>query len=132
MARLYSSFDVLLNPSQGEGFGIPIIEAQACGVPAIVTDHSAMREVCGAGWHVPGHPYWTGQKSWQAIPDVAAIVGALEERYAMGDEEREAQAAWARGHALNYSREVVLRDHFLPALDELAERFGAVPEAVAA
>ena len=132
MARLYSSFDVLLNPSQGEGFGIPIIEAQACGVPAIVTDHSAMPEVCGAGWHVPGRPHWTGQKSWQAIPDVAAIVGALEERYEMTDEEREAQDAAARAHALNYSREVVLRDHFLPALDELAERFGEVPEAVAA
>ena len=49
----------------------------------------------------------------------------------MTDEEREVQNNLAL-HALNYSREVVLRDHFLPALDELAERFGEVPEAVAA
>ena len=132
MAKLYASFDVLLNPSAGEGFGVPIIEAQACGTPAIVTDHSAMPEVCGAGWHVPGRPFWTGQRSWQATPDVEAIVGALEDCYGMAENERMAQGVKARLHAETYSREVVLREHFLPALDELAERFGEVPEAVAA
>jgi glycosyltransferase involved in cell wall biosynthesis len=33
VADLYAAFDVLANPSLGEGFGIPIVEAQACGVP---------------------------------------------------------------------------------------------------
>ena len=47
MADVYSSFDVLLNPAMGEGFGLPVLEAQACGVPAIVTDFTAMSEVCG-------------------------------------------------------------------------------------
>ena len=42
-------FDVLLNPSMGEGFGIPILEAQACGVPVIASDHSAMTELTQAG-----------------------------------------------------------------------------------
>ena len=45
MAVLYNAFDVLLNPSWGEGFGIPIMEAQACGVPVITSDHSAMSEL---------------------------------------------------------------------------------------
>ena len=30
----------------GEGFGIPIIEAQACSTPVIVTDFSSMPERC--------------------------------------------------------------------------------------
>jgi glycosyltransferase involved in cell wall biosynthesis len=49
MAKIYSAMDVLLNPAMGEGFGITVLEAQACGTPAIVTDFSAMTEVCGGG-----------------------------------------------------------------------------------
>ncbi len=45
MAVIMNTFDVLLAPSMSEGFGIPIIEAQACGVPAVVTDFTAMPEL---------------------------------------------------------------------------------------
>ena len=38
MAGWYRSLDVLSACSYGEGFGLPILEAQACGSPAIVTD----------------------------------------------------------------------------------------------
>ena len=68
MAAIYASLDVLLNASMGEGFGLTVLEAQACGVPAIVTDFTAMREVCGAGWKVGYERYWTDQASWQARP----------------------------------------------------------------
>jgi glycosyltransferase involved in cell wall biosynthesis len=91
--------DVLLNPAMGEGFGITVLEAQACGVPAIVTDFTAMREVCGAGWHVKHQPYWTGLGSWQAIPDVDDIVSALEECYDRSSRRASQDGAgrpWAR------------------------------------
>src|SRR5690606_38050651 len=58
LAAIYAAFDVLANPSYGEGFGIPIVEAQACGRPVIVTDHSAMTELCGAGWLVGGDRWY--------------------------------------------------------------------------
>ena len=90
MASIYSAMDVLLNPSLGEGFGIPILEAQACGVPVIVTEFTAMTEVCGAGWKVKGRPYWTAQKSWQSIADVGHLVDALEECHDLSDEARKA------------------------------------------
>ena len=49
MKNIYNAIDVLLCCSYGEGFGIPIIEAQACGKPTIVTDGSSMIDVAGKG-----------------------------------------------------------------------------------
>ena len=37
MARLYQTADVLASPSFGEGFNLPVLEAAACGLPAICT-----------------------------------------------------------------------------------------------
>ena len=56
IGQVYSAMDVLLGPSQGEGFGIPLIEAQACGVPVIVWDFSSQPELFGAGWAVHHRP----------------------------------------------------------------------------
>lgn len=133
MAMMYASMDVLLNPAMGEGFGIPVLEAQSVGVPAIVTDFSAMPEVCGAGWHVASRPQWTGQHSWQAVADVEHIVAALTEAYEMPAGDRRALSARARRHALRYDADTVLETFMLPALEEAWERFEArAPRALAA
>jgi glycosyltransferase involved in cell wall biosynthesis len=54
MAAAYTAMDVLLAPSRGEGFCVPLIEAQACGTPVIVSDFTAQPELVGAGWLVDG------------------------------------------------------------------------------
>ena len=36
LASLYTACDCLVAPYRGEGFGLPILEAMACGLPAIV------------------------------------------------------------------------------------------------
>ena len=43
--RLYNLFDVTVLPSSGEGFGLPIIESLAAGVPVVATDYSACPEL---------------------------------------------------------------------------------------
>jgi glycosyltransferase involved in cell wall biosynthesis len=47
LEALYSTALVLLYPSRFEGFGWPIIEAQACGCPVICSDREPMSEVGG-------------------------------------------------------------------------------------
>lgn len=49
MALIINSFDCLLAPSTNEGFGVPIIEAQACGVPVITNDFTSMPELVEIG-----------------------------------------------------------------------------------
>ena len=52
LQSLYSHALALLFPSLEEGFGWPIVEAQACGCPVITTARPPMNEVAGAGYHV--------------------------------------------------------------------------------
>jgi len=48
-STLYTMADIFIFPSLYEGFGIPILEAQKCGVPVITSNVSAMPEVAGNG-----------------------------------------------------------------------------------
>ena len=122
MAATYASMDVLLNASMGEGFGLTVLEAQACGIPAIVTDFTAMSEVCGAGWKCGYERHWTDQGSWQARPHVEELVESLEECYRLDETSRQELSARAREHALQYDADRVLAEHWLPALNDVAAR----------
>ena len=126
MACLYSGLDVLLNPAHGEGFGITPLEAQACGVPVIVGDNTAQREVAGAGWHVEGRRFWTGQKSWQFMPSVEGIHDALEDCYTLPESQRAALSRDARAHAERYDRAVVFVEHMLPAVRSIEAKLDRV------
>ncbi len=46
MRRLYGSADVYVSPYRAEGFNLPVIEAIACGTPAIVTRGGATDDFC--------------------------------------------------------------------------------------
>ena len=82
LAALYTASDVLLACSMGEGFGIPVIEAQACGTRVIVSDYTAQPELVGVGSAVAIQPFWDShQKSWFCTPQVPSIVDALIEAY---------------------------------------------------
>lgn len=47
--HLLQGAEIFLFPSFYEGFGLPILEAQACGVPVVTSDISCMPEVAGKG-----------------------------------------------------------------------------------
>ena len=49
LPTLYSGAQALVFPSLFEGFGLPILEAQACGCPVLTSNISSMPEVAGKG-----------------------------------------------------------------------------------
>lgn len=94
---LYAACDVLVHPYRGEGFGLPIAEAMACGLPCVVTRGGAADDFCGEteSWGVqakrvpvPGGkvgPFETVSPPWWLEPSVPDLVEKL--RIAKTDHE---------------------------------------------
>ena len=93
MADVYNASDVLLAASAGEGFGLPIMEAQSCGCPVITTNWTAMRELTINGIATePAQLSWSPLHSWFAVVSVANVHDALEAIYQRSDTERAREA----------------------------------------
>jgi glycosyltransferase involved in cell wall biosynthesis len=133
MAAVYNACDVVMNATKGEGFGIPILEAQASGTPVIVTDFSSMPELCFAGWKVPYvDKDWTYQQSYQVTPSVADLVDALEEAYSLSKSRRVEMRQQARAGAMAYDADVVTEEYWKPALLAIEARIAGEKQATEA
>ena len=117
LAKLYSSFDVLLNPSTGEGFGVPLVESQACGTPVIAGNWTSMPELIGAGYLVEWSEKWfTPLAAYQFFPKVESIVIALELCYKSDKEKMKKEAV---EFAKQYDVDKVVKDYFVPFLESI-------------
>ena len=124
LATWYNGLDVLSACSYAEGFGLPLIEAAACGVPVITTDGSSMSELCGAGWLVSGTPFWTnGHGAWWKRPDADDIEQAYEIAW-QAREDGTLPKQPARDFAMLYDADRVFTQFWKPCLAELEQRFG--------
>ena len=115
---VYNGLDVLLSPSMGEGFGIPIMEAQSCGCPVIVGDWTSMSELFIDGVKIPkdqSERFWvSGYNTYHYLVHVDAVEEALES-VASRTFDREQ----IRQGALPYDCDTVIRDYWLPVLSEI-------------
>jgi glycosyltransferase involved in cell wall biosynthesis len=117
LAALYNRCDAFVLATRGEGWGLPIFEAMACGLPAIITDYSAPAEYMDESIAYPlrvermidvDEPFFfeRGAGQW-AQPDVAHlralmrhVVENREEAFAKGQRAAEAvRRRWTWDHA---------------------------------
>jgi predicted O-linked N-acetylglucosamine transferase (SPINDLY family)/GT2 family glycosyltransferase len=89
MAGLYTACDCLVHPYRGEGFGLPIAEAMASGLPVIVTGLGAAPDFChpGNAFLVPARVARFPEKRigevetvdhpWLAEPDAEALAHCM-------------------------------------------------------
>jgi glycosyltransferase involved in cell wall biosynthesis len=126
MPDIYGALDVLLQCPMAGGFELPALEAQACGVPVIATDGTAVREVAGPHSRlVKGQPFWVEERhaGFWTMPLIDDIDAALEEAWqAREDGTIEARRAASREHALRYDADVILRDYWAPYLEDMESR----------
>lgn len=127
---LYNAADVFITTSRGEGFGLTVAEALACGVPVIAQNVSAIPEVVGPGGvlidperliTVPaGHDLW--------LPDINAFTEALEKLYT--DEVLRNELGLAgRKHVAESFRWDVAVDRFHDFIEASASRWRSSQEA---
>lgn len=82
LANIYNCFDIYVQYSNSEGFGMPQLEAAHCGLPVVSVYYSAMQSVIDNIKGFPVHPltYYieceTGCK--RAVPDNEAFVNLLQ------------------------------------------------------
>jgi alpha-1,3-rhamnosyl/mannosyltransferase len=101
LARLYRGAAVAVYPSRFEGFGIPVLEAMACGCPVVVSSHPSLDET-------------SGDVAVRADPeDPAAIASAIEDAIA----RREELAVRGVVHAAGFTWRAV-GDTFLRGYEE--------------
>ncbi len=90
LALLYSAAAVFAYPSLAEGFGLPVVEAMACGAPVITSNTSSLPEVAG-------------DAAWLIDPlDTGDIRDALEELLGNPDHRRRLRAL-GRKRAASFS-----------------------------
>ena len=108
LALLYNAATMLVLPSKGEGFGLPVVEAMACGLPVTASDRNSLPEV------LDGSGLLFDPDSHQAI--ATAILRLLREPDLRAD-LRTRGLARARAYSWEAGADTMLR-----VLEEAAQR----------
>jgi len=93
LPSLYCGADMMVFPSLFEGFGLPILEAMACGVPVACSDISSMPEIAGDA------AVLFDPMEVESIADgMLAILGSAENSKALADRglERASEFSWEK------------------------------------
>jgi glycosyltransferase involved in cell wall biosynthesis len=111
LSKIYRAADFFVLNSRSEGFGLPVVEAMACGVPCIIPNYSSTEEFVTAEGciAIDGKPvladysdkgfrdvgYW-----WE--PDPAALSNAFKRAASLSESERTSMGEMGRQHVLSH------------------------------
>lgn len=138
LATLYRGCDAFVLPYRGEGFGMPIAEAMACGKPVIVTAAGPAPEFCPAdyGYFVsaresavpePPPPFGELEGEWTWFePDVAALARAMRYAYEHSDKAVERGRNAARAIRRTHTWDRILPT-YIARIAHLTEKGSAQP-----
>jgi glycosyltransferase involved in cell wall biosynthesis len=124
MPEIYNIFDVNMMCTSREGFGMPILESQACGVPSIVTDFAAGPELTHPDLRVKvAAKIFTPILSWTAVPDAEDAAMKLEMLW-KDKEKREFYSKWSLENAKQYDWEgPLVKGRWIKAMDLIQDEF---------
>lgn len=118
---LYNAADLFVSTSRGEGFGLTIAEAVACGIPVVAQNVSAIPEVVGPGGLLlePEREITVPSGEDQWLPNINAFSEAIETMYLSRGMRRD-MGKKGRQHVSTFSWDYAA-DRFHDFITELAD-----------
>lgn len=127
MNILYNACDVFVNSSLGEGFGLPFLEAMACGLPCAATNTASAPELIrGRGWLIDVIEDYTDIPNWIPTlqqyhpPSKKSLLACLGEAYS-DPAKLSLYSSLCREFALKFDWEKTIMPKWLGLLDEAEE-----------
>src|SRR3990167_2887513 len=122
--EIYNTADILLHPSQTEGFGLCLIEAQAAGIPVVIQDCQSMPELIVEGKTGASSKTlfkrFTNDLSFVNVADPHSVYLAMEKVYQMLKNKPEIVAKDCRDNIVNnYNIDTIVKEKWIPYLTEL-------------
>lgn len=121
LAILYNAADLFVSTSRGEGFGLTLAEAAACGLPIVAQNISAIPEVVGDGAILvdPDREITVPSGEDQWLSNIAAFSEAIESMYLSRGKRRD-MGAKARQHVVKSFSWDFAADRFHDFISDLA------------
>jgi len=127
-----NAFDVTMNASQTEGFGLGIIESQSAGIPVIVNNCHSMPELIIEGKTGEicdiNYDWWRNQQGFVHTANPKSLHSKMETLYKKLKEKNTIERDCRDNVLQNYDINDIVRDRWIPFLNNLQEELLGKPK----